>query len=100
MVKLSDRFLPRYLLESYFAMKSYVTLLLMCFVQSPLFADDSVRLAGMLASATGNGGLVTIPKGDYYLDGMWSGKKWGCLETGNILSEVAATNRNYSHRLD
>lgn len=51
-------------------MKSYVTLLLICFVQSPLFADDSERLAGMLASATGNGGLVTIPPGDYYLDGI------------------------------
>ena len=35
----------------------------------PAFADDRARLADLLAPALANGGTVTIPPGDYHLDG-------------------------------
>ncbi len=44
-------------------------LLLILFIPSNGWADDTARVAALLAPANTSGGILTIPAGDYHLDG-------------------------------
>lgn len=46
-----------------------LSLFLICLAMPAARADDSDRIAALLAPAVASGGLVTIPPGDYRLDG-------------------------------
>ena len=50
-------------------MKTTVLLSLFVWAGSPAFADDSAKLAAILAPVGEPGGMVRIPPGDYELDG-------------------------------
>jgi hypothetical protein len=47
----------------------YLILLFTALLPAPLHADDRDKLAALLAPAADHGGMVTIPPGDYELDG-------------------------------
>lgn len=51
-------------------MKTTVLLSILVLAVSPAFADDTAKLAALLAGAADHGGVVTIPPGDYQLDGQ------------------------------
>jgi len=44
-------------------------LLFILFIPSNVWADDTARVAALLAPVNVSGGIVTIPAGDYHLDG-------------------------------
>ncbi|TDU81721.1 parallel beta helix pectate lyase-like protein [Prosthecobacter fusiformis] len=51
-------------------MKAFIPLLLCLWIIGVIRADDTAKIATLLAPAAQAGGIVTIPPGDYHLDGV------------------------------
>ena len=60
-------------------MTTRITLLIMTvllLVPAAVHADDSAQITALFAAVTEDGGIVTIPPGDYLLDGATAAFRW------------------------